>query len=257
MDLALASSLAREGGSKIVFCVIDGLGGLAREETLRSELEKADVTHLDRLAARSEVGLTQVVSPGVTPGANTALLALLGYDPLRFGAGREPVPPFGDTWKVRAVMFTGDETATAVANSAGIAILPGGAIPAQIAAVRERWNDFDFFLLHITNVAEAALAGDFERKCHALSEFDNSIAELHSLGAAALGVGGSRSIPALMAAPTWHPVPFLLHSNHSREGNAQHFNEQECLSGSLGIIRAVDVVPLLLAHALRLQPYGD
>ncbi len=100
MDLALASTLSRPDGGKIVFCVIDGLGGLAREETLRSELEKADITHLDRLAARSEVGLTRPMARGVTPGARAGLLALLGYDPIVASDGA--LPAFEATWKARA-----------------------------------------------------------------------------------------------------------------------------------------------------------
>ena len=256
MDLALASKLTRPEGGKIVFCAIDGLGGLAREETLRSELEKADITHLDRLAARSEVGLTEVAGPGLTPGPRIGLLALLGYDPLEYGPGAA-IPAFSDTWKARAVMLTHDETAAGVARSAGIEVLPGDGVQSQIATVRVRLADFDVFILHITAVAEAAFARDFPRKCHALSEFDAALPDLQSLGADVLAIGGPRSIPALLATPTWHPVPLLVSSVHGREGNAQHFNEQECLRGSLGIMRAADVMPLLFAHALRLQPYGD
>ena len=54
---------------------------------------------------------------------------------------------------------------------------------------------------------------------------------------ATLAVGGCSTqiadLPALAGQPTWHPVPFLLHSGFAREGNAAHFNEQECLKGSL------------------------
>ncbi len=255
MDLALASTLSRPDGGKIVFCVIDGLGGLAREETLRSELEKADITHLDRLAARSEVGLTQPMAHGVTPGPRAALLGLLGYNPIDARDGT--LPAFGATWKARAAMLTDDAIATSVANAAGMTVLPDGPVATQIGTTRSRWDEFDLFVLHITAVAEAAFAGDFQRKCHALSELDSAVPELLSLGADVLAIGGPRSVPALMAAPTWHPVPLLVHSGHGREGNAQHFNEQECLRGSLGIMPSVDVIPLLFAHALRLQPYGD
>lgn len=88
MDLALAKRLSRPAATKIVLCVVDGLGGLARQETLRSELEAADIPNLDRLATRSEVGLTVPVGAGITPGSGPGHLALFGYDPLQFEIGR-------------------------------------------------------------------------------------------------------------------------------------------------------------------------
>ena len=39
MDLELAKKLSQPANTKIVLCVLDGLGGLAQHATLRSELE--------------------------------------------------------------------------------------------------------------------------------------------------------------------------------------------------------------------------
>ena len=69
-------------------------------------------------------------------------------------------------------------------------------------------------------------------------------------------IAGDHSTPALMAAHSWHPVPFLLHSAVARGGSVQHFTERECLGGSLGIFPAVEAMPLAMAHAGRLQKYG-
>ena len=88
MDLELAKRLSQPASTKIVLVVLDGLGGLARTSTLRSELERAQLPNLDRLAARSEVGLTVPVGAGITPGSGPGHLALFGYDPLRFDIGR-------------------------------------------------------------------------------------------------------------------------------------------------------------------------
>ncbi|MGH2609597.1 MAG: 2,3-bisphosphoglycerate-independent phosphoglycerate mutase, partial [Tepidiformaceae bacterium] len=76
MDLALAKRLARPNTTRIILCVLDGLGGLPRTETMRSELEQANLPNLDRLATRSEVGLTTPVGPGITPGSGPGHLAL-------------------------------------------------------------------------------------------------------------------------------------------------------------------------------------
>lgn len=88
MDLDLAVKLHQPADSKIVLCVLDGLGGLARPETERSELEESDTPNLDRLAETSDVGLTMPVGMGITPGSGPGHLALFGYDPYRFDIGR-------------------------------------------------------------------------------------------------------------------------------------------------------------------------
>ena len=88
MDLDLAAKLRQPAESKVVLCVLDGLGGLSRAETERSELEQSDTPNLDRLTETSDVGLTTPVGMGITPGSGPGHLALFGYDPYRFDIGR-------------------------------------------------------------------------------------------------------------------------------------------------------------------------
>lgn len=88
IDFPYLNDICLETDSKIVLLVVDGLGGLPRPETGRSELETAHIPNLDALAAESACGVTTPVAPGVTPGSGPGHLALFGYDPLKYVIGR-------------------------------------------------------------------------------------------------------------------------------------------------------------------------
>jgi 2,3-bisphosphoglycerate-independent phosphoglycerate mutase len=57
----------------------------------RTPLEAARMPHLARLAARAEVGLAEVIPPGLPPGSDVGNLSILGYDPAEFHTGRAPI----------------------------------------------------------------------------------------------------------------------------------------------------------------------
>jgi len=95
MDTELLRQLATPNDSKILLCVVDGLGGLPDPETRKSELETAHTPNLDRLAADSVCGLTMPVGYGVTPGSGPGHIALFGYDPLKYEVGRGVLEALG------------------------------------------------------------------------------------------------------------------------------------------------------------------
>lgn len=80
--------LARPAESRILYVIIDGLGGLPQEPGGRTELEAAHTPVLDRLAREGTTGLITPVLPGITPGSGPAHLALFGFDPVESLVGR-------------------------------------------------------------------------------------------------------------------------------------------------------------------------
>lgn len=87
MELDLIRRLSVPAQSKVVLCVLDGLGGLPGPRG-RTELDEADTRHLDRLVVGGALGLTIPVGHGITPGSGPGHMALFGLDPLRYDIGR-------------------------------------------------------------------------------------------------------------------------------------------------------------------------
>ena len=101
MNLEDIRELVVKNDTKIVLLVIDGLGGLPRPETGRTELEEADTINLDRLAYDGLCGVTVPVALGVTPGSGPGHLALFGYDPLKYRVGRGVLEALGIDFDLR------------------------------------------------------------------------------------------------------------------------------------------------------------
>jgi 2,3-bisphosphoglycerate-independent phosphoglycerate mutase len=94
-DLEFIRKLVIPAQTKIVFLVMDGLGGLPLEPGGPTELEAARTPNLDALAQKSVCGCTVPISAGITPGSGPGHLAIFGYDPCRYIIGRGVLEALG------------------------------------------------------------------------------------------------------------------------------------------------------------------
>lgn len=115
----------------------------------------------------------------------------------------------------------------------------------------------DFVFLHHKSPDSAGEDGDCGRKVEAIEEFDRAAGPLLDMGFDVVAITGDHSTPCGMRLHSWHPVPLLIHGGPQRIGYCSAFSEREVLTaGSLGIVRAVELMPLLLASAGKLGKFG-
>ncbi len=389
--------LITKNEAKILLVVVDGLGGLPKKG--KTELETARTPHLDRLAARSSLGLVNPVGPGITPGSGPGHLALFGYDPIEYQIGRGILEAMGLGLKLThhdlcaranfstiadgiivdrragriatrdstrlcqklqskikkiedseisihpsrehrfVVVFKGRGLSEAITDSdplkegkpplpikslkpnakktsrvvtkflalanrilkdepnANLVSLRGfskyprlesmsdrfGVTPACIASypmyrglarlvgmeildtdgwkceiitLKSNFKKFDFFYLHFKEIDRMGEDGDFDGKVNLIEEFDSFIPQILSLGFTVIAITADHSTPAVLHGHSWHPSPLLLSSPYVRPDAKAQFSEQSCTRGSLGLIPATAVMPLLLANGLKLKKFG-
>ncbi len=174
------------------------------------------------------------------------------------GFSRLPhLPTMAQVYKLRSAAIAIYPMYKGLASLVGMQVVPGGTTVADEAdAVAVHWGQYDFFYMHHKATDAAGEDGDFERKVKAIEEADAVIPRLLGLKPDVLMVTGDHSTPATLAGHSWHPVPFLLYSRWVRAHGAASFCESDCALGELGRFPSVQVMPLALAHALKLDKYG-
>src|SRR6266850_732967 len=336
--LDVIAPLVISNTTKIVLVSLDGLGGLPRPETGRSELETAHLPNLSQLATEAACGLIRHVAPGITPGSGPGHLGLFGYDPLHYQVGRgvleglgiefdlragdgarlaaglsesDPqvlgkpplpvkalnprakataalvnrfvaearrlladalpanmvllrgfdqlpkLPRFPEVFGLRSAAIAAYPMYRGLAKLVGMEVLKTGtSFDDELATLREQWDTHDFFFLHYKDTDKAGEDGDFDAKVRALERLDRAIPEIRALKPDVLIVSGDHATPSVLAAHGWQPVPVLVWSRYCGPDGVTAFTERACGAGSLGVIPAQHLMPLVMANALRLTKFG-
>jgi len=398
-QLELIRELARENASRIVFLILDGLGGIPVTGQGKTELELAHRPHLDRLATEGVTGLLDPIAPGITPGSGPSHLALFGYDPVRYNIGRgvlealgidfplehgdvairinfctvdqdgvitdrragristekcrtlaaeldtiqvpgarifvRPVkehraalvlrapglgsalndtdpqlegrkpnalspgdepskktveitnrfldqarrvlgprhpanflllrgfaafhryPGFAELYKLKAAAIAQYPMYKGLARMLGMEILPvGEKLPHLLDVLEARFQEFTFFYVHVKKTDSAGEDGDWARKREVIEAVDGLIPRLVALQPEVLVVTGDHSTPAGLKSHSWHPLPALIWSRTARPDEVTEFTERACARGGLGRLPSTSLMPLALAHALKLEKFG-
>ena len=144
IDFPYLADICRSTPTTIILLVVDGLGGLPRSDTGRSELETAKLPNLDELARSSACGLTTPVLPGIAPGSGPGHIALFGYDPVKYLIGRGVLEALGTGVKLVEGDVAVRGNFCTVDSEGMVADRRAGRIPSETsAALVEALNDVE------------------------------------------------------------------------------------------------------------------
>jgi 2,3-bisphosphoglycerate-independent phosphoglycerate mutase len=191
--------------------------------------------------------------PGVLSGQDRANMGLL-----RGFAQLPDWPAFPDVYGWRSVAIAAYPMYRGVARLVGMdAVEVADAPDALVPALHAAEPSYDFFFLHVKGTDKAGEDGDFDRKVAVIEAVDAVIPQLVDAGPEVVLVTGDHSTPSTMRAHSWHPVPFLYAGGPGRgEPGPVEFGERACRSGSMGLVRGHELMPLLAARAARLMKFG-
>lgn len=177
------------------------------------------------------------------------------------GFAQDPnLPKFDEVYKLKAACVAVYPMYKGVSRLVGMDVLETGAdfTPEdEFQVVADHWNDYDFFFVHIKPTDSRGEDGNFEAKAAVIEQVDQALPKLLGLHPDVLVITGDHSTPAALKSHSWHPVPTLVWSpgTHLKD-NCDHFGERQAQHGGLGQFPANELMPMAMAHALRLEKYG-
>ena len=176
---------------------------------------------------------------------------------LRGFAQMPSLPPMGEVYRLDPAAIAAYPMYRGLATVAGMSVIPTGKTFAdEVDTLRANWDKHDFFFIHYKPADAAGEDGDFDAKVRCLEELDPFIPQILELEPDVLMVAGDHATPAVMAAHSWHPVPFMLHSKLTLGQGTPTFDEKACALGAIGSVPATSVMVLGLSHAGKMTKFG-
>ena len=176
---------------------------------------------------------------------------------LRGWAQLPSLPPMGEVYRLNPAAISAYPMYRGLATVADMKILPTGiSFSDEVETLRAHYDAHDFFFIHYKPADAAGEDGDFDAKVRALEALDPLISQIRELNPDVFMVAGDHATPAIMAAHSWHPVPFMLNSSLTRGEGVNSFDEKACGLGSIGRIPATSIMLLALSHSGKLTKFG-
>jgi len=176
---------------------------------------------------------------------------------LRGFAKKPEIPTMQEIYKLNPLAIAAYPMYRGLARLVGMEVSKTGTtFEDEIKTLRENYQKYDFFFLHVKSTDTAGEDGDFARKVKILEQIDAALPALTGLNPDVLVITGDHSTPAVYSGHSWHPVPVVICSKYCRTDGVKEFSEKAFLVGGLGRIAATQIMPLAMANARKLTKFG-
>ncbi len=168
------------------------------------------------------------------------------------------IPSMEELFKLKAGAIATYPMYRGLARLVGMEVLSIGGmeLEQEVETLERHWDKYTFFYFHVKKTDSYGEDGNFPAKVGVIEEFDEMLPRILALKPDVLVITGDHSTPALLKGHSWHPNPFLLSSPYVRRMPHQAFSERACAEGCLGRFPAMEALPLMMAHALKLRKFG-
>lgn len=171
---------------------------------------------------------------------------------------RPKTPSLQERFKLNPIAIATYPMYRGLARLVGMNVLePPKELAATMSVPVSVGKEFDFLFIHVKYTDKAGEDGDYDRKVAVIEEVDRRLPDLMKANPDVLVITGDHSTPASLKAHSWHPVPVLLYAPGTvRPDGLRSFGERECQRGGLGRYQMRHLLPLSLAHAMKLAKFG-
>ena len=168
------------------------------------------------------------------------------------------IPPMNQVFGLKPAAIATYPMYRGLAQLVGMEVLKveGMAIEDEISTLEANWDRYTFFYLHVKKTDSYGEDGNPDSKISVIEEVDRLLPRIEALKPDVLVITGDHSTPSVLKGHSWHPNPLLIHSPFAIPDGSTEFGERSCMRGGLGHLNAMDVLPLMLAHGLRLKKFG-
>lgn len=190
---------------------------------------------------------------------NSPLNVLLTY----FAGCMKAVQPFEERWGLRAASISSKPVQWGIASLIGMDAMevapredPADEISERISIAAARMSDYDFIHVHTMAPDDAAHTKNPETKKRVIERLDRGIGmavePLLDDPEVLLVVTSDHSTPSSgRLVHSGEPVPILFVGESVRRDRVRQFNEVDCAAGSLGTVRGVELMWLVLDQLER------